>query len=71
MASAQTLAADLLAERGLTGSLTSVGGIWQLRATRGTEGAAVEIEGDPGEEILTEAVDLIAGALGEIQQAEK
>lgn len=57
---AQQIAHSLLSERGMTGDLLPVAGNWQLRGIRGTQGCAVEIEGEPDEATLTDAANIIA-----------
>lgn len=57
-------AATILSEHGLRGSLMRITPtLWQLRGEIGTDGVAVEFDGEPDEALLREAAGQIKGAL--------
>lgn len=58
-------ASQALTDKGLTGKLSEVTpNYWLLRGLKGSRGAAVEIEGEPDEAVIGEAVEMIAAELG-------
>lgn len=57
-------ARQLLTAKGLTGNLSEITpNRWQLRGLKGSQGVAVEIEGQPDEAVIGEAIELIANEL--------